>query len=311
MFRSPRGLAAALVLGLAGGLALAASAVAQTAAPAPAPAPAPAADPVVATVNGQTIRLSDVQRQQTTLPEQYRALPLHMIFPALLDQMVDRRLMIAEARKAEVQKTEDYKRRMADLEERLAQDVWLSREVDRRVTPDMIKARYEKKIKEMPAEEEVSAKHILVASEDDAKKIIEELGKGGDFAKIAKEKSTDKASGAQGGDLGWFKKGDMVKEFAEAAFALEKGKTTTAPVKTQFGYHIIRLEDRRKAGPPPLAELEDEIKGELTREAFSGMMESLRKAAKIEKFNMDGSRITEAPPGAPAPAPAAKPPEKK
>ncbi|MGE3651004.1 MAG: peptidylprolyl isomerase, partial [Reyranellaceae bacterium] len=165
---------------------------------------------------------------------------------------------------------------------------------------------------ELPPEEEVSAKHNLVASEDEAKKIIEELGKGGDFAKIAKEKSTDKASGAQGGDLGWFKKGDMVKEFAEAAFALEKGKTTAKPVKTQFGYHVIRLEDRRKAGPPPLAELEEEIKGELTREAFSTMIEGLRKSAKIEKFNIDGSRITEAPPGAPPGAPpAAKPPEKK
>lgn len=309
MFRCPRGLAAALLLGFAGSCALAASAVAQTP-PAPAPAQAPAADPVVATVDGQAIRLSEVQRQQATLPEQYRALPLHMIFPALLDQMVDRRLMISEARKAEIQKADEYKRRMADLEERLAQDVWLTREVERRVTPDMIKARYEKKIKDLPPEDEVSAKHILVASEDDAKKIIEELAKGGDFAKIAKEKSTDKASGAQGGDLGWFKKGDMVKEFAEAAFALEKGKTTTAPVKTQFGFHIIRLEDRRKAGPPPIAELEDELKGELTREAFQTMIEGLRKASKIEKFNMDGSRITEAPvpPGAP---PAAKPPEKK
>jgi peptidyl-prolyl cis-trans isomerase C len=309
MFRSPRGLAAALVLGLAGGSALAASAAAQTA-----PAPAPAADPVVATVNGQPIRLSDVRRQQASLPEQYRALPLHMIFPALLDQMVDRRLMVVEARKAEIQKTEDYKRRLAEFEERLAQDAWLTREVERRVTPDMIKARYEKKIKDRPPEDEVSARHILVASEDDAKKIIEELGKGGDFAKIAKEKSTDKASGAQGGDLGWFKKGDMVKEFAEAAFALEKGKTTTAPVKTQFGFHVIRLEDRRKAGPPPIAELQDEIKGELTREVFSTMIEGLRKAAKIEKFNMDGSRITETPvpPNAPPNAPpAAKPPEKK
>jgi peptidyl-prolyl cis-trans isomerase C len=322
MFRCPRGLAAALVLGLAGGCALAAGAVAQTA-PAPAPAPAPAADPVVATVNGQAIRLSDVQRQQATLPEQYRALPLHMIFPALLDQMVDRRLMISEARKAEIQKIDEYKRRLADLEERLAQDVWLTREVERRVTPEMIKARYEKKVKDLPPEDEVSAKHILVGKPEDfkdpaleaknlaeAKAIIEELGKGGDFAKIAKEKSVDKASGAQGGDLGWFKKGDMVKEFAEAAFALEKGKITTVPVKTQFGFHIIRLEDRRKAGPPPIAELEDELKGELTREAFSTMIEGLRKAAKIEKFNMDGSRIMESvtPPGAP---PAAKPPEKK
>ena len=313
MFRCPRGIAAALLLGLAGGSALAVTAAAQ--APAPAPAPAPAADPVVATVNGQTIRLSDVQRQQATLPEQYRALPLHMIFPALLDQMVDRRLMIAEARKAEIQKSDEYKRRLADLEERLAQDVWLTREVERRVTADLIKARYEKKIKELPPEDEVSARHILVEKEEDAKKIIEDLGKGGDFGAIAKEKSTDKASGAEGGDLGWFKKGDMVPEFAEAAFALEKGKVTTAPVKTKFGFHVIRLEDRRKAPPPPLAELEDELKGELTKEAFSGMIESLRKAAKIEKFNMDGTRIMESvtPPGAPpagAP-PAAKPPEKK
>lgn len=309
MFRSPRGLAAALVLGLAGGLVPAADAAAQTA---PAPAPAPAADPVVATVNGQSIRLSDVRRQQASLPPQYRQMPLQMIFPALLDRMVDVRLMVVEARKAEIQKTDDYKRRLAEIEEQLAQNVWLNREIERRVTAEAVKARYEKKIKELPPEEEVSAKHILVASEDEAKKIIEELGKGGDFAKIAKEKSTDKASGAQGGDLGWFKKGDMVKEFAEAAFALEKGKITPAPIKTQFGFHVIKLEDRRKAGPPPLAEIEEDIRKELHDEAVSALIGGLRKAAKIEKFNMDGSRITESPPGAPPGAPpAAKPPEKK
>ncbi len=135
------------------------------------------------------------------------------------------------------------------------------------------------------------ARHILVASEDEAKAIIADLKKGAAFDKIAKEKSTDKASGAEGGDLGWFKKSDMVKEFADAAFALNKGELTEAPVKTQFGYHIIMIEDRRKAPPPAFEEMQDQLREELARETVTALLDHLRAAAKIEKFNMDGSKI--------------------
>ncbi len=268
------------------------------------PSWAQAPDPVVASVNGQSIRLSEVARSQATLPQQYRGMPLPAIFPALLDQLIDAKLVAAEAKKGKVQDLPDYKARLADLEDRLARDVWLGRELERRVTADALKQRYEKKIKDLPAEEEVQARHILVADEALANSLLGDIKKGGDFAAIAKDKSVDKASGAQGGELGWFKKGDMVKEFGEAAFALTKGQLADKPVKTQFGYHLIKVEDRRKAAPPTIQELDEELRGELTREAFTAMMEAMRKPAKIERFNIDGTPIA-------APPPAAVPPEPK
>ena len=150
------------------------------------------------------------------------------------------------------------------------------------------------------------------STEDEAKALIAELKKGAAFDKLAKEKSTDKASGAEGGDLGWFKKSDMVKEFADAAFALKKGELTETPVKTQFGYHVIKVEDRRKAPPPAFEELADQLREEMAREAVTAQLDQLRSGAKIEKFNMDGSKPEPAPakPAAPA-APAARPPRRR
>ena len=141
-----------------------------------------------------------------------------------------------------------------------------------------------------------------MSTEDEAKVLIAELKKGASFDKLAKEKSTDKASGAEGGDLGWFKKSDMVKEFADAAFALKKGQLSEAPVKTQFGYHVILLEDRRQAPPPAFEEMAQEIREELAKEAVNGFLNQLRANAKIEKFNIEGGKVeaTPAPPATPA-----------
>jgi peptidyl-prolyl cis-trans isomerase C len=294
-----RGLRAALLLALV--IAAPSLASAQTApAPAPGPANTPQSDPVVAVVNGQAIKLSEVQAAQASLPPQYRNLPLERIFPALLEQMIDARLLVAEARKAKLQDSEAFKKRLASIEDRLLQELFVVQEIERRLSPKAVKEAYEKKIRDLPPEEEVKARHILVADEAAAKAIIEELKKGGDFEKIAKDKSTDKASGAQGGDLGWFKKGDMVKEFAEAAFMLKKGEVTPAPVKSQFGFHVIRLDDRRAAQPPSMEDMEEELRAEVQREIYGQMMENLRKAAKVERFNIDGSKV-ETPPTPPTP----------
>jgi len=187
------------------------------------------------------------------------------------------------------------------VEEQVIQDFWLQREIARKVTAEKLQQSYEERLKSMPAEEEVHARHILVATEDEAKAIIADLKKGGDFDKLAKEKSTDKASGAEGGDLGWFKKSDMVKEFADAAFALKKGELSETPIKTQFGYHVIKLEDRRQAPPPAFEEMQDQLREELAREAVTAMLDQLRASAKIDKFNMDGSKVD---PAAAKPAPA-------
>ena len=273
-----------------------------------APAAQPLKDPVVATVNGQPIRLSELEVAQQALPQQYRTMPLQAVFPALLDRIVDSKLVVQEGKKSKVTEDPAFKKRMAFVEDQVLQDFWIQREVARKVTPEKLQQRYEERLKSMPAEEEVHARHILVSTEDEAKAIIAELKKGAAFDKLAKEKSTDKASGAEGGDLGWFKKSDMVKEFADAAFALNKGDLTETPVKTQFGYHVIKVEDRRKAPPPAFEELADQLREEMAREAVTAQLDQLRSGAKIEKFNMDGSKVEAEPAKPAAPATPARPP---
>lgn len=274
----------------------------------------PLKDPVVATVNGQPVRLSELEIAQQSLPQQYRNMPLQAVFPALLERLIDSKLVVQEGRKSKTNEDPAFKKRMAFVEEQVLQDFWIQREIARMVTAERIQQRYQERLKSMPSEDEVHARHILVATEDEAKALIAEIKKGAAFDKLAKEKSTDKASGAEGGDLGWFKKSDMVKEFADAAFNQKKGELSEAPVKTQFGYHVILIDDRRTAPPPALEELADQIREELAREAVTNRLDAMRSTAKIEKFNIDGSKPDAAPaatpakPAAPAPAKPATPP---
>jgi peptidyl-prolyl cis-trans isomerase C len=278
------------------------------AAPAAKPQLSPPKDPVVATVNGQPIYLSELQVAQQALPPQYRNMPLTSVYPALLDRIVDSKLVVADGKKNKVDADPAFKRRMAFVEEQVIQDFWLNKELAKRITPDKLQARYQEKLKSMPAEDEVHARHILVATEQEAKDLLAELKKGAAFDKLAREKSTDKASGAEGGDLGWFKRTDMVKEFSDAAFALKKGEMSETPVKTQFGFHLIKVEDRRQAPPPSFEELADQIREEVQRETVTQYLDQLRSGAKVEKFNMDGSKAEAAPAKPPAGAPPASVP---
>ncbi len=298
---------------------------AKPATPAPAPAAAPAApaaksapqlsapaakDPVVATVNGQPIYLSELEIAQQALPPQFRSMPLASVFPALLDRIADSKLVVADAKKNKIDSDATFKKRMSFVEDQVIQDYWLQREIAKRITQDKMQQRYQEKLKSMPPEEEVHARHILVATEAEAKDLLAELKKGTPIEKLAKEKSTDKASGAEGGDLGWFKRSDMVKEFSDAAFALKKGEVSEAPIKTQFGYHVIKVEDRRQAPPPSFEEMAEQLREDLARETVTAFIDQLRAGAKIEKFNIDGSKPDPAPakPATPAaPAPAAPP----
>jgi peptidyl-prolyl cis-trans isomerase C len=280
----------------------------QLTAPPPQLTPPAPKDPVVATVNGQPIYLSELEVAQQALPQQYRSMPLATVFPALLDRIVDSKLVVADAKKNKIDSDPVFKKRLAFVDEQLAQDYWLQREIVKRITPEKMQQRYLEKIKSMPAEEEARARHILVATEQEAKDVLAELKKGTAFEKLAKEKSTDKASGAEGGDLGWFKKGDMVKEFADAAFALKKGETSETPVKTQFGFHVIKMEDRRQAPAPTFEEMADQIREDMARETVTSFIDQLRSTAKIEKFAIDGSKVAApAAPGAPPPAAPAPP----
>ena len=253
----------------------------QAQTPAPAAGEKKAEDVVVATVNGQKIMRSEVEMMAASLPPQYRQMPLQLIFPALLDQVINTKLVAGEGRKQGLQNDPEVKRRMAMIEDRLVQDAYEQKELTRQITPAALKARYDKQVAGMGPEEEVNARHILVKTEDEARAVIADLKKNGDFAKIAKEKSTDTGSGANGGDLGWFTPGMMVPPFAQAVAKLDKGQISE-PVQTPFGWHVILLEDVRDATPPSMDELKPQIAQMLQSKMVNDYLEKLKSGAKIE-----------------------------
>ncbi len=297
------------------GIALAANA--QTPAPAtPAPAapaasapatPAAPADPVVARVNGEELHKSDVSRMVSQLPPQVQQMPIEMIYPAVIDQLVSGKLVSSAGYKAGLADSAEVKDEIKRAEERAVQRAYIQKEIKARITPDAMQKAYQDFLKENPAQEEVKAAHILVEKEDEAKAIIAQLKKGGDFAKLAKEKSKDAAAAAQGGDLGYFTKDAMVEPFANAAFAMKPGEISKEPVKTQFGYHIIKVEDKRTQPQPTLDEVKPQLEQTLSKDIVTALVDELRGKATIETFQLDGSPMPkEEPAAAPAtPAPAA------
>jgi len=256
----------------------------------PVPALAAAEDPVVAIVNGKKIMRSEVQRAQTLLPQQYRNIPLEMILPTLIDSLVDGVIAADYALEKKLNETPEYKEELARIERQLLQRFALTQEISSKVTDEAVKARFERFLAATGAKEEVHARHILLKTEDEAKAVIAELDKGADFVELAKKKSTGPSAGT-GGDLGFFGRGQMVPVFEKTAFELEKGAYTSAPVKSDFGFHVIKLEDRRESAAPTFAESEARMRGELTQEVGTAFIEKLRIGAKVEKFNLDGSPL--------------------
>lgn len=246
------------------------------------------ANPVVATIDGQKIRLDDVKTAHGLLPGQYRSVPLDRIYAVLLDRVIDAKLLSAAGRKKNLQNDPDVKRRLGEIEDRLIQNAYLAKQVDPKITEAALKKRYQAFVETLKDNDEVRARHILVRTKKEAEAIIKALAGGADFAKLAAEKSTG-PSGSKGGDLGYFGRGDMVKEFVAAVFKLKKGETTKSPVKTQFGWHVIRVEDRRTKKPPTFASMKDKLRDEMSQELVGKLVASLRKVAKIKTFKMDGS----------------------
>lgn len=259
------------------------AALALTVAAAAVPAVA-ADDPVVATVDGEEIRASDVMRGESRLPAQLREAPPTVTLPLLITLSIDQRLLADEARREGLDQTPEIKDQMRFMEELVLEQALLQKRLEKDLTPPAVKARYDELVTGMKDQEEVRARHILVEDEATAKDIIGELQKGADFETLAKARSVGPSKEA-GGDLGYFLPGQMVPEFSDAALALKPGSFTETPIKTQFGWHVIKVEDRRKPKPAPFAEVEDQIRQELARELRAAYLEDLRKDAKIERFD--------------------------
>ncbi len=253
----------------------------------PAPA-APPADPIVAKVDGEEIRFSDLANAAQELPEELRGAPPQMLYPLLLDQMIAGRAVAAAARRAGLDKDEAVRARIRRAEEQELQQAYISRELAGRVTDERIRAAYDAEIRARPVEEEVRARHILVPTETEAREALAEIRAGADFNAVAQRRSAGPGA-REGGDLGFFKRGDMVPEFAEAAFALPAGQTSAAPVRSPFGWHIIRVDERRSSAPPPFEEARETLRQRLFEAEINTVVERARSAAKIERFNLDGS----------------------
>jgi peptidyl-prolyl cis-trans isomerase C len=245
-------------------------------------------NPVVAVVNGAEILQADVEAVARSLPDQMRQMPMAQIFPMLLDRVIDFKLLSAEAENQNIGDDPDLQPALAEARANVLRDAMLRQKVEEGSTEEALMARYEEmKNGDGFTFEEVHARHILLASEDDAKAVISELEGGAEFEALAMEKSTG-PSAPQGGDLGYFKKGQMVPEFGDAAFAMEIGSTSAEPIKTQFGFHVIKVEDKRQV-EPSFEETEPQIRQDVAREIVTALVETLRGGAEIERFNMDGS----------------------
>ncbi|WP_310424078.1 peptidylprolyl isomerase [Mycoplana sp. BE70] len=237
-------------------------------------------DPVVAKVGGVEIRQSEIDLATAGLDPQLANLPPEQKKVAALSALIDVKLLAADATKEGLENDAAFKQRVAYLTERELHNAYFKKHVVDAITPEEVKARYEKEIAAVEPQEEVRARHILVKTEEEAKEIIVALDGGKNFADLAKEKSTDAAS--EGGDLGYFTKGRMVPEFEAAAFALEKGAYTKTPVKTQFGYHVILVEDKRKQAPPTLEQVEPQVRQMVMRDKYIALIEAAKASAAVE-----------------------------
>ena len=235
----------------------------------------------VATVNGKPIKQSVydyIAKEATSRGQKVDA----QVKTAIVNKLVDSELVYQEAQKLGLDKQPDYVAREELARRELLTSSFLQDYVKKNPISDAdTKAAYEE-YKKAYGDKEFNARHILVKTEPEAKDIIAQLGKGGDFAKMAKEKTLDTGSKDKGGDLGWFSPATMVKPFSDTVATLKKGDVTAAPVQTQFGWHVIKLVDTRVAQPLPYEKVKEGLQKNLQQRNLEKMMAGLRSKAKVE-----------------------------
>ncbi len=262
---------------------------------------ASASDPVVARVNGVDIKQSDLALAEEDLGADAQTASPEAKREHLISYLADIILVTQAADKKNLADNPEFKRRLAFLRKKLLMGYELQEEAKSALTDEALHQTYDEAVKSMDGQEEVRARHILVDSEDEAKALLDQIKGGADFATLAKEKSKDPGA-AEGGDLGYFTKDQMVPEFAEVAFKMYPGQLSN-PVKTQFGWHIIKVEDKRAKHPPEFEKVKPQIEAYLARKSQTDFITKLRQDAKIERLDKPADQ----PAGKPADQPAGKP----
>jgi peptidyl-prolyl cis-trans isomerase C len=270
-------------------------------------APAAAQNPSTTVLNGVPITDADLALAAAEFADQIGQVPEANRRAALIDLIINIRLSSAAAEASGLDKQDVVAKRLELARQKTLYSEFLRQKFTEKVTEEAARKIFEGELANFVPGDQVRASHVLVKTEDEAKAIIVELDAGGDFAAIAKSKSTDPGSGANGGDLGFFSKGQMVKPFEDAAFTLEVGTYTKAPVQSDFGWHVIKVTEKRKAPPPTFETESQRLRQQLVRDTFETEINALRAAAKIEIT--PGVPTPEQPPPAgeapatPAPAP--------
>ena len=299
------GLVGATIVSLALGLGLPQARADNGPAPAGANPPKTAAaakptpkNPVVAIVDGHKIHLSDLAKAAQSLPPQLQQAPPQELYPVLLNRLVDERALLVQARKGDIAKKASVKIAMRHAADRALEAAYLREQVKPKLSDDAVKAYYQKHYVGQKQPEEVKARQILVKTQAEAQAIVKQLDGGAKFATLAEKDSIDPGA-KNGGELGWFTKDEMVKPFADAAFALKPGTYTKTPVHSQFGWHVIESQGKRQKPAPSFDDVKDKIRQTLTDKAITDALQDARKGVTVKLFNPDGSPATE--PAATAP----------
>jgi peptidyl-prolyl cis-trans isomerase C len=250
-------------------------------------------NPVLVKVNGAEIRQSDVALAEEELGPSLAQMDPTTKKENVLAFLIDMKIVAKAAEDKKIEDRPDFKARLAFTRNRLLMDNLLAAEGKAATTDEAMKKVYQEAAKQIEGEQEVHARHILVESEDEAKAIEAELKKGADFAELAKKKSKDPGA-ADGGDLGFFTKDQMVPEFSTVAFALEPGKISD-PVKSQFGWHVIKVEEKRSRKAPDFDQVKAQIETYVTRKAQAEYVAKLRESAKVERMDQASNTPTPAP----------------
>jgi peptidyl-prolyl cis-trans isomerase C len=254
------------------------------------------ADPVIARVDGMEIRESDLALAEDDIGGGLQPSPPEIRREVLLTYLIDVALIAKAAEAEKLEQSPGFQRRAAYARQKVLMEAMLDKESKSAANEGAMKKVYDESVAQNKPVEEVRARHILVETEDKAKEVLAKLKAGGDFAELAKAESKDPGS-SDGGDLGYFTKDQMVAEFAEVAFKLDKGALSD-PVQTQFGWHVIKVEDKRNKPIPDYEQVKDQVQTYVVRRAQAELVSKLREAAKIERL----TQKPESPAAAPADA---------
>ncbi len=256
-------------------------------------------NPVVAKVGDNEVTRVDVFKYIQTLPPATRQLPITQLFPLATEQVINAQIIGDNTNDVNLDNDPMVKEQLAQAKKNIVRTIYIQKQVEKRLDENRLKAAYEEYKANFPETQQIKAQHILVEDEKLAKDLTKQIKDGADFASIAKESSID-GTAASGGQLGYFAQTDVVPEFAEKAFSMKPGEITDKPVKTDFGYHIIKVEDKRIAPVPTYEEAKPFLEPQLRQVVLSELLEEWRNEKSIERFDINGEAIEPAAGDAPA-----------